>query len=143
MQTRSSGARRSDIPDDHSKPAWQMKTRDHRASERAMTLVNHVQVVKDVSRAQVTGPYTPFRQNEWNPSRKISSTFFSSTTKFPVVLSSISRYSPMVIVDNKKPRVFKLVIPLNQPVISHYACEQREGDDDDDDDDGVDVAPAA
>ena len=48
----------------------------------------------------------------------------------------------MVIVDNKKPRFFKQVIPLNQPVISPYACEQREGDGDDDDD-GVDVAPAA
>ncbi|RQO90825.1 hypothetical protein POPTR_005G206901v4 [Populus trichocarpa] len=48
----------------------------------------------------------------------------------------------MVIVDSKKPGVFKLVTPLNQFVISPYACEQREGDGDDDDD-GVDVAPAA
>ncbi|KAJ6773926.1 hypothetical protein OIU79_017380 [Salix purpurea] len=46
----------------------------------------------------------------------------------------------IVVVDNKKPRVFKQL--LNQSVISPCACEHREGDGDDDDD-GVDVAPAA
>ncbi|KAG5246179.1 hypothetical protein IMY05_005G0160200 [Salix suchowensis] len=115
-----------------------MKTRDHRTSERAMTLASHVQIVKDVSRAQATGPYTPFRQNEWT--RKISSTFSSSITRFPLA-SSFFHLSPMVIVvDNKKPRVFKQL--LSQSVISPCACEHREGDGDDDDD-GVDVAPAA
>ncbi|KAL9357790.1 hypothetical protein Peur_051043 [Populus x canadensis] len=98
----------------HSKPTWQMKTRDHGTSECAMTIVNHVPIVKDISRTQ----------------------------HYQIAFGSFFNISPMVIVDSKKPGVFKLVTPLNQFVISPYACEQREGDDDDDDD-GVDVAPAA
>jgi hypothetical protein len=53
-----------------------MKTRDHGTSECAMTIVNHVPIVKDISRTQVIGSYMPFRQNEWNPS-KPSHSFFA------------------------------------------------------------------